>query len=489
MSDDYDDDTDYSSSSQQPVTVDFSSQLGDTSIGGANGNATQNELGNEAEDLDQEEGDNIIVPKGSSSSSSSNNSSGSSAANTTAGALGSLLKSLGIGSSSSSNAGLLNALLGLTSAAGAYKTNKSAATLPSMPSLPGGANTTGLGAFAPTNLAAANAAGQTGIGTGNAPLTQTNYNRAPSYYTYGQGPEQQYFQQVNPSGGPIAPVTAMKTGGTVQMKRFDLGGAVNPLPGQQPVIPPSQAPGSFSQPGSAPDAVGGALSAMRPAQPAQGAPQGNPVARAVPAPTAAQMPGGGALTRPAPPQQPQSTMMQRMTAANPMATHAAPAGGLPMRPQVRMADGGPAPLPPGFGIPSNGYNAPQVNMAQSKLEQGAGNGLQRGPRKVGVNSSNPGMATGGALSGSLGTSQPMASRHVQGPGDGTSDSIPARLAAGEFVLSSDVVSSLGNGDNKAGARRLDEFMKSIRKHKATGMSKGVLPPDAKSPEQYLGKLK
>jgi len=74
-------------------------------------------------------------------------------------------------------------------------------------------------------------------------------------------------------------------------------------------------------------------------------------------------------------------------------------------------------------------------------------------------------------------------RHVKGEGDGTSDSIEAMLADGEFVIPADVVSDLGNGSNEAGASVLDQFLKSIREHK---QSNGVkLPPDSKGPLAYL----
>lgn len=78
----------------------------------------------------------------------------------------------------------------------------------------------------------------------------------------------------------------------------------------------------------------------------------------------------------------------------------------------------------------------------------------------------------------------LANRYVKGAGDGTSDSIPAMLASGEFVIPADVVSSLGNGDNDAGAQVLDKFMVAIRKHKRNADPKG-LPPDSKGALEYL----
>jgi hypothetical protein len=73
---------------------------------------------------------------------------------------------------------------------------------------------------------------------------------------------------------------------------------------------------------------------------------------------------------------------------------------------------------------------------------------------------------------------------VQGAGDGTSDSVPAMLANGEFVIPADVVSSLGNGDNKSGAKVMDQFLKTIRAHKRD-VSPDQLPPDSKGPLGYL----
>jgi hypothetical protein len=96
----------------------------------------------------------------------------------------------------------------------------------------------------------------------------------------------------------------------------------------------------------------------------------------------------------------------------------------------------------------------------------------------------PGHAQGGAMPQGQGP-QTM-SRHVRGPGDGTSDSIPARLANGEYVLSADVVSGLGNGDNGSGAKRLDQFVHNVRVHKAQNASQGKLPADAKPIPHYMG---
>jgi hypothetical protein len=75
-------------------------------------------------------------------------------------------------------------------------------------------------------------------------------------------------------------------------------------------------------------------------------------------------------------------------------------------------------------------------------------------------------------------------RHVKGDGDGTSDSVPAMLAADEYVLPADIVSSLGNGSSDAGANVLDQFVQIIREHKRNADPED-LPEDSQGPLSYL----
>lgn len=80
----------------------------------------------------------------------------------------------------------------------------------------------------------------------------------------------------------------------------------------------------------------------------------------------------------------------------------------------------------------------------------------------------------------------MPPRFLSGGGDGMSDSIPAsingkqeaRLADGEFVISSDVVSGLGNGSSKAGAKQLYAMMDRVRAAR-TGKKKQAPAVNAK----------
>lgn len=85
------------------------------------------------------------------------------------------------------------------------------------------------------------------------------------------------------------------------------------------------------------------------------------------------------------------------------------------------------------------------------------------------------MARGGALE--MAARQPVFDsahgRYVQGPGDGQSDSIPAYLSDGEFVLDAHDVSTIGGGSNAAGARKLEQFRNKL--HKDAGHQKKFLP--------------
>ena len=52
---------------------------------------------------------------------------------------------------------------------------------------------------------------------------------------------------------------------------------------------------------------------------------------------------------------------------------------------------------------------------------------------------------------------------VEGPGTGTSDSVPARLSDGEFVLTAQAVRGAGGGDRDIGAARMYEMMSELER--------------------------
>jgi hypothetical protein len=94
------------------------------------------------------------------------------------------------------------------------------------------------------------------------------------------------------------------------------------------------------------------------------------------------------------------------------------------------------------------------------------------------------MAHGGALPAEHDVA-PRQSFAVKGDGDGRSDSIPAALSDGEYVVDAETVSLLGNGSNKAGAHQLDQFRVNLRKHKGAELAKGRFSVNAKNPQAYM----
>ena len=79
-------------------------------------------------------------------------------------------------------------------------------------------------------------------------------------------------------------------------------------------------------------------------------------------------------------------------------------------------------------------------------------------------------------------------RLLKGPGDGVSDDIPAtiggkqpaRLAEGEFVIPSRIVSELGNGSTDAGAKQLYAMMDRIQADRRKTTGKGKFSDDPKA---------
>jgi hypothetical protein len=125
-------------------------------------------------------------------------------------------------------------------------------------------------------------------------------------------------------------------------------------------------------------------------------------------------------------------------------------------------------------INSHAYSTPyQTPISQNVV---------RGSSDVGVDqmTGEQAFAGGGGISSLGGYSD--GGRLLKGPGTGLSDDIPAtignkqpaRLADGEFVVSSDVVSGLGGGSTDAGAKQLYAMMDRVRKN-AHGTKKQIKP--------------
>ena len=97
----------------------------------------------------------------------------------------------------------------------------------------------------------------------------------------------------------------------------------------------------------------------------------------------------------------------------------------------------------------------------------------------------PQFSVGGPIHGYAHGSSTRRDFAVQGPGTGRSDSIPAVLSDGEYVMDAETVALLGDGSSKAGARRLDQFRTNLRKQKGRNLAKGRFSVNAKAPEAYL----
>jgi hypothetical protein len=72
-------------------------------------------------------------------------------------------------------------------------------------------------------------------------------------------------------------------------------------------------------------------------------------------------------------------------------------------------------------------------------------------------------ATGGGI-----TDLRRAGGRLDGPGTGTSDSIPAKLSDGEFVMTAKAVKALGKGNRRAGAKKMYALMHHLEKNAARG---------------------
>lgn len=126
-----------------------------------------------------------------------------------------------------------------------------------------------------------------------------------------------------------------------------------------------------------------------------------------------------------------------------------------------------APAPAAAGIP--GTSAPQTfDLTQPDQQMSWARSLGPDP--------SAGFAKGGrpAQQG-IAALAPARGRHLQGPGDGVSDSIPAtidgrqpaRLATDEYVVPARTVAEIGNGSSSAGAKRLDQMVARVQQRAAT----------------------
>jgi hypothetical protein len=74
----------------------------------------------------------------------------------------------------------------------------------------------------------------------------------------------------------------------------------------------------------------------------------------------------------------------------------------------------------------------------------------------------------GGIAGLAQGGYPRRTGQIDGPGTATSDSIPAMLSDGEFVMTAKAVRGAGKGDRRAGAKRMYALMNQLEQNAARG---------------------
>ncbi len=182
----------------------------------------------------------------------------------------------------------------------------------------------------------------------------------------------------------------------------------------------------------------------------------------------------GPLARPVGMGQPRNNGMQ-MRGGPPPGVGDAAQGRLPtphvLPPQDAPIPGATAFQPQGLGaVPA--MTTPIVPFSSQSASFSAYPGYQppramRGGGRIGG-----GFAHGGALG------------HVMANTGGQDDVVPIRAAGGEYMMDADTVSALGDGNNAAGAKKLDAMRENIRAHKRSAPPNKI-PPKAKPIGQYM----
>lgn len=77
---------------------------------------------------------------------------------------------------------------------------------------------------------------------------------------------------------------------------------------------------------------------------------------------------------------------------------------------------------------------------------------------------NPARAAQGGIASLSNGGYPRRMGHISGPGTSTSDSIPAMLSDGEFVMTARAVNGAGNGNREEGAKRMYQLMHQLERN-------------------------
>ena len=138
--------------------------------------------------------------------------------------------------------------------------------------------------------------------------------------------------------------------------------------------------------------------------------------------------------------------------------------------------------------PYNSWNPAQAAVANRLFTQGLVAPQNRARQYAGDMQSpivaGRGYAEGGEVLGEDGGSEQGPLGLVAGSGMGQADDVPVNLSGGEYVFDADTVAALGDGNNSAGAKKLDELREAIRKQKRSAPADQI-PPPAKDPMQYM----
>jgi hypothetical protein len=143
----------------------------------------------------------------------------------------------------------------------------------------------------------------------------------------------------------------------------------------------------------------------------------------------------------------------------------------PVTPVLPVAPtGGLAALPtPQFSQPgiqrAMPTNFPQNNAEQLLAQQAA---AQNKNYQVAMNDKNAAFMNMGGIAGLAQGGYPRRNGQIDGPGTATSDSIPAMLSDGEFVMTAKAVRGAGKGDRRAGAKRMYALMHQLEQNAARG---------------------
>ena len=109
---------------------------------------------------------------------------------------------------------------------------------------------------------------------------------------------------------------------------------------------------------------------------------------------------------------------------------------------------------------------PQNTVAEAQLAAQAAEAQKR--YLVAMNNNKAAFMNMGGIAGLAQGGYPRRTGQIDGPGTATSDSIPAMLSDGEFVMTAKAVRGAGKGDRRAGAKRMYALMNQLEKNAARG---------------------